>query len=791
MPRPFMLGWLLCLMAATLLGAPFESPPLDRHPGLARWPDVSESELRALEMQDLLSARAHTRIGSREKSSNRGAQASCPVLASSRRAKTDAWPSFARHAPQPVRWPGVARPSESAAGIFEGFVSGQIVQSRCIHCHVEGGVSGHTRLVLTPSTETDHETLNLETFRKFVESVEDGADRILNKIQGVGHGGGVQVPAGTADFANMERFLRLLDGGISTIGPSPETLFDGVTMAKPEKTLRRAALIFAGRLPTQAEIGSVSDGRTSSLRRAIRRLMKGPGFHDFLIRASNDRLLTDRFMDDQIFDIDNDVFFVKMANTQLSLAKAAIDRGYTSENSDPAYKEWFDSLLYGFARAPLELIAHVVENDLPYTEIVTADYIMANPVVAGAYGAETRFDNPRDPEEFKPSRIVSYYRDDDSKVVIRFNQEPLDGRWIVNPGNLATDYPHAGILNTTVFLARYPTTATNRNRARSRWTYYHFLAVDIEKSASRTTNAAALADTNNPTMNNPACTVCHRVMDPVAGAFQNYGEQGFYRDEPGGLDSLAGLYKVPVDGSESPYQRGDAWYRDMRDPGFGSELAPSADNSLQWLARKIAADPRFAEAAVRFWWPGVLGEEVVPPPEDESDTDFAGQLLVSQAQAAEVKRLAESFRNGIAGGRPFNARDLLTEIALSPWFLAESLAAGDPVREAALRHAGVERLLTPEELARKTEALTGYVWGRRPRKWPGGGRSNLDAANPRDSAYELTYGGMDSDSVPTRTGGMTPMMAAVAQSHAVESVVLSWDASSLSGRRSAGGCSAG
>ena len=660
----------------------------------------------------------------------------------------------------------MAPPSESVSDLFTDYISQQVVQTRCIHCHVEGGVSGHTRLVLSPSAEPNHQHRNLETFRRFVETVEDGADRILNKIQGVAHGGGVQVPAGSADFANMERFVRLLDGGTGTAGPSPETLFDGVTMAKPERTLRRAALIFAGRLPTREEIGAVSDGRISSLRRTIRTLMKGPGFHEFLIRASNDRLLTDRHLSEEIINFRFQRFFVDLANTRLAVLKASIDRGY--RGGGPAYGEWRASVQYGLARAPLELIAHVVENDRPYTEILTADYIMANPHTARAYGAATRFDNPADPEEFRPSRIEGYYRNDDSKIVVDVDDGMLQGQRIVNPGNLVTDYPHAGVLNTTVFLRRYPTTATNRNRARSRWTYYHFLGMDIEKSASRTTDAAALADTNNPTMNNPACTVCHRPMDPVAGAFQNYGEEGLYRDNFGGLDSLANLYKSPQDGSESPYRRGDTWYRDMREPGFNGDAAPSAETSLQWLARRIGADPRFAEAAVRFWWPGIFGQEVTSPPEDKDDIGFEGQLLASQAQAAEVQRLAEVFRTGIAGGKPFNAKDLLAEIALTSWFRAETLAVTDPVREAALRHAGMERLLTPEELVRKTETITGYAWGRRVRRWPGGGSSHLDAPVARDSSYELAYGGIDSDGVPTRIGDITPLMAAVAQSHAVE-----------------------
>ena len=67
-----------------------------------------------------------------------------------------------------------------------------MVQAKCIKCHVEDGRSGHTRLVFVPSTNPEHEAENLATFEHFIAEVEDGASRILNKIQGVGHGGGVK-----------------------------------------------------------------------------------------------------------------------------------------------------------------------------------------------------------------------------------------------------------------------------------------------------------------------------------------------------------------------------------------------------------------------------------------------------------------------------------------------------------------------------------------------------------------------------------------------------------------------
>ena len=656
--------------------------------------------------------------------------------------------------------------SESALDFFLNHISGPVVQGKCVNCHVEGGVSGHTRLILHPSSNSGHGTLNLAVFENFLADVEDGAALILNKIQGVGHGGGTQVPAGSDDFASMETFLRLLGyGGDSGSGLSPETLFDTVTMASPGKTLWRAALIFGGRIPTREEREAVENGTEEDLRTAIRNLMTGPGFHEFLIRASNDRLLTDQLLGETVIHY-LARRFVDFVNLHVEKGVLARDRGYEYRWHDPEFDRWWGSVQYGFARAPLELIAHVVEKDLPYTEVLTADYIMANPMASEAYGASTEFKDVEDRLEFRPSEIVSYYRDDDSKIA---ESEPGIGTRVLDPGNLSTDYPHAGILNTTVFLLRYPTTPTNRNRARSRWTYYHFLGLDIEKSASRTTDPVALADTNNPTMNNPACTVCHSVMDPVAGAYQNYGEEGEYRDQRGGLDSLDEFYKDPPDRGYTPYRLGDSWYRDMREPGFNGLIAPDAENSVQWLAEQIVADDRFAEATVKFWWPAIMGAEVAAPPEDEADSGFEGMLLASNAQTAEVERLAEAFRTGFEGGDPYNLKDLLVEIVLSPWFRAESVSDDDPVRTVALQNAGVERLLTPEELAWKTHTITGYSWGREPTR-----RRNLQYGNsvnwltdPED--YRLLYGGIDSDAVTERADAMTATMAAVAQSHALES----------------------
>ena len=405
-------------------------------------------------------------------------------------------------------------------------------------------------------------------------------------------------------------------------------------------------------------------------------------------------------------------------------------------------------------------------------------------------------------------------------------------------------------------------------------------------------------------MHNPACTVCHTVMDPVAGSFQNYADEGEYRESWGGTDSLDGHYKdgwasaqetfeitaqsrtepqtvsvrawlpagsemvridphfdpprsedseiwwnmgiehvvvrdgdgavvsrveletvadeldlcgshepryddtagmrntfyeawfcrqrvpveIPADGvydidlvvwahridedvtnqrrmldlSAGGYQEGDTWYRDMRVPGFAGRLTPHADNSVQWLARQIVADERFAEATVKFWWPAIMGSEVAEPPEDEDDADFEGLLLAANAQGAEVERLARGFRRGFRGGSPYNLKDLLVEFVLSKWFRADAVDGADPVRGVALRNAGARRLLTPEELDRKTAALTGFRLGRSANLNPNSNRHHSELTGD----YRLLYGGLDSDGITKRARDITSVMAGVARRHA-------------------------
>ena len=145
--------------------------------------------------------------------------------------------------------------------------------------------------------------------------------------------------------------------------------------------------------------------------------MTGPQFHEFLIRGQQ-RPPADRSATTATLIGRGPIIFVAY-NTgalppQEHIASQEAAHGPAATGSEFRYWDEQRTAVRLSARAPLELIAYVVENERPYTEILTADYIMANPMGGqAAYGDSTQqFDDVTLTRyEFRPSRIVSYYRE--------------------------------------------------------------------------------------------------------------------------------------------------------------------------------------------------------------------------------------------------------------------------------------------------------------------------------------------------------------------------------------------
>jgi hypothetical protein len=421
-----------------------------------------------------------------------------------------------------------------------------VVQESCAMCHQQGLTADQqgARLLFTDDPAKNHAAL--ETF---VTSDGVGADWLLGKIVGdFGHGGGPVLAQGSNSYWAFADYLTLLVGANTDDGSvEASAMWSATAMESPETTLRRAGIILSGKIPTKAAIKRAQSS-DSGLKRELVRLMKGEGFHDFLTTGANDRLLTEGLNNGIDFQFDNRGRFPDFMQFERSLPEDRPEEFNTEEyrdrpflNQGSANREFRQALI----REPLELIAYIVENDRPYKEVVTADYTMVNQFSAMAYRADVTFDEPMYDDDgfYDRSRLNMFKPAKNSGHIPRINDNIVDQDAEVYSIAEYHDWPHAGVLSTPAWLTRYPSTDTNRNRARARWTYYQFLGVDIEKLAPRTTDPVALADTNNPTMNNPACTVCHERMDPVAGAYQSFGDGGNYLDQWEGLDSLSDTYK--------------------------------------------------------------------------------------------------------------------------------------------------------------------------------------------------------------------------------------------------------
>lgn len=471
---------------------------------------------------------------------------------------------------------------------------------------------------------------------------------------------------------------------ILTVFNATSTPSDGLAMAAlsvmpPSATLNAASMQLLSRMPTQGELELVASQGEAGLRKALKGMMEEPAFYVRLSEIFNDWLHTNRYLSNNGPEAALQLMRRYPNARWFDPGEALRDQNYqinriTTNNS--------------VAAEPLELINYVVKKNLPMTKILTADYFMVNGYSAKSYGiSNIAFADEWDPTEFHPARL---------------------------PG-----LPHAGILSSLIFLNRYPTSATNRNRARSRVVYDLFLDVDIlALDGVRPDGSAVDISSFAPTMENPDCVKCHSLLDPVASSFQSW--------------NLAGRF-VPKKN----------WYTDMFQAGFASSVFPvsSGQEPLQWLSEKIVADARFDTAIVRLVYKGLTGHEPLDPP--GSDATTAEQ----EAYNAESELLGTIKASYVADNR--NLKTLIAELVLSPYWRAQGLVNANY----ALVHedTGAAQLLTPEMLHRKIAALFGFEW-RGPLdqyaqalRAPGSARL-LDTRQ----YFHQIYGGIDSFSITER-----------------------------------------
>ena len=175
-----------------------------------------------------------------------------------------------------------------------------IVQNQCKGCHQTGGTAANSgaQLLFTDSAEDNHLAM-----QSFVSSAGGSADLVLSKITGgAGHGGGRVISSGSIQYQAFEQYFVLLDGGTAVGVDDGGDFWEGLVIESPGTTLRRASLLLAGRVASPAAIARAETSE-KALRGELIKLMRGDGFHEFLISGADDRLLTDGLVNGSDFSI--------------------------------------------------------------------------------------------------------------------------------------------------------------------------------------------------------------------------------------------------------------------------------------------------------------------------------------------------------------------------------------------------------------------------------------------------------------------------------------------------------
>ena len=112
-------------------------------------------------------------------------------------------------APATATAPAPVTSREKALTLYEESISSGIVQSKCVRCHVQGGSAGGSSLRFLRGTG-DSVSANIAMFEALLNGRSSSKQYILGKVSGNGHGGGMQLPIGSAGYASLSDFLSLL-----------------------------------------------------------------------------------------------------------------------------------------------------------------------------------------------------------------------------------------------------------------------------------------------------------------------------------------------------------------------------------------------------------------------------------------------------------------------------------------------------------------------------------------------------------------------------------------------------
>jgi hypothetical protein len=293
--------------------------------------------------------------------------------------------------------------------------------------------------------------------------------------------------------------------------------------------------------------------------------------------------------------VESPLFGAMIRNWQTELWQVGMEGGayYAAVPNSALFGKTAVEIQDGLLQENGRLVEHIVMNNLPFTEIVTANYTMMNGITAAVHG------------QTHPGAFDEWTKTNWDGV-----------------------RPAAGILATSSIFMRHASTASNFNRGRANaisdiLLCHDFLSNDIKVDTSVDLNDPVVV--SSAVVSNPSCAGCHQTLDPLASTLFGFALAP-------GFDQIINYPR------KSYYLKAGEWRwqsTNHRPPAyFGVPVS-----GLEQLAGQIAGDRRFASCAVKR-----LASELLQRPVASVDIDWSNRLTDQfVAGGYQLKQLAATI----------------------------------------------------------------------------------------------------------------------------------------------------
>jgi hypothetical protein len=288
------------------------------------------------------------------------------------------------------------------------------------------------------------------------------------------------------------------------------------------------------------------------------------------------------------------------------------DRLRTAFREVRLYPEFSSELVSSMLEETRRLFDHLVWGDRNFLEFFTADYAFLSPDLAQLYGL------PAPSEAF-------------TKVAFP-------------PGS-----PRAGVLGQATFLSVTGKPADSSPTERGLFIREHFLCQIVPPPPPGVNTTLPPLTDEKPLNNrdrlqihlaNPACSGCHRLIDPIGFGFENFDAIGRFRDK-----QLIRIYPTFDEMKNRTKTRPTEHKLDIDTTGFIQGMPNSQFKSPKEAGRVLAADPGCQKCIVKMLFRYAVGR-----PESEAD-QASIEAALSDFRASQFR-----FKNliiAIATSEPF------------------------------------------------------------------------------------------------------------------------------------------